>query len=152
MNGANGGPATPGGGYPASAPQGPAGSGLTQIPAAAPGGVAQGRPPQTAQGALPQSPQPGFGMQQAATAGPAASPVPGMVINPAFLQWRQMAAAWQQEQTSRQQQFLSACHVIRRDAATGYKIDIEADSTVAADEQAEKQARTEFLTSIMPML
>jgi hypothetical protein len=49
-------------------------------------------------------------------------------------------------------QFLSACNVIRRDAATGYAIDIEADSTIAADEQAEKQARTEFLTAIMPLL
>jgi hypothetical protein len=68
------------------------------------------------------------------------------------MRWRQMAQAWHQERSRRQLQFLSACNVIRRDAATGFKIDIEADSTVAADEQAEKSARTEFLTSIMPLL
>jgi hypothetical protein len=63
-----------------------------------------------------------------------------------------MAGAWQQEKQRRHLQFLSACNVIRRDAATGYAVDIEADSTVAADEQEEKRARTEFLVSIMPLL
>jgi hypothetical protein len=84
--------------------------------------------------------------------GPQGLAPPGMMINPDFLRWRQMAAAWQQERNRRNLQFMSACNVIRRDAATGFAIDIEADSTVAADEQAEKQARTEFLTSIMPLL
>jgi hypothetical protein len=83
---------------------------------------------------------------------PPLSPIPGMMINPEFMQWRQQAVAWQQESFRRQQQFLTACQTIRRDSATGFKVDIEADSTVAADEQAEKMARTEFLTSIVPLL
>jgi hypothetical protein len=77
---------------------------------------------------------------------------PGMVLNPAFLQWQQLAQAWHAEKQRREDQFLAACMTIRHDVATGYKIDIEADSTIAADEQAEKQARTEFLQSVIPML
>jgi hypothetical protein len=77
---------------------------------------------------------------------------PGMMINPAFMQWTQLSRAWHAEKLRRDTQFLAACHLIRHDVASGYKIDIEADSTVAADEQAEKAARTEFLQSILPML
>jgi hypothetical protein len=75
-----------------------------------------------------------------------------MTLNPAFMQWQQMSQAWHAENNRRRQQFLQACHTLRHDVRTGYKIDIEADSTIAPDEQAEKQARTEFLQSIMPML
>jgi hypothetical protein len=135
----------------------PQGGGLTQNPAAAPGGVAEGGPPVAAQGALERAPHPGFALQRGPGAGGpgplgALGPPPGMMINPDFERWRQLAAAWQQERQRRQLQFLSACNVIRRDAATGFTIDIEADSTVAADETEEKRARTEFLTAIMPLL
>jgi len=82
---------------------------------------------------------------------PVAAP-PGMMLNPAFVQWHQMAQAWQRETQARRQQFQAACRLLREDAANGFKIDIEADSTVAADEQAEKQARTEFLQSLLPMM
>ncbi len=34
----------------------------------------------------------------------------------------------------------------------GFRLDIEADSTIAPDEQAEKQARVEFLSQMVPML
>ena len=77
---------------------------------------------------------------------------PGMMLNPAFVQWTQMAQAWRAEKERREQLFLAACVTLRHDVANGYKIDIEADSTVAADEQAEKAARTEFLQSILPLL
>jgi hypothetical protein len=77
---------------------------------------------------------------------------PGMMMNPAFAQWRQAKAAWDAENHRRQTEFLGACHMIRHDVLTGYKVDIEADSTIAPDEQAEKAARSEFLQAIMPML
>jgi hypothetical protein len=79
-------------------------------------------------------------------------PPPGMMLNPAFMQWRQMQAAWQAEKQRREQEFTAACDLIKSDAAKRFKIDIEADSTVAADEQAEKQARTEFMTAMVPLL
>jgi hypothetical protein len=61
-------------------------------------------------------------------------------------------SAWDAEKRRRSGEFLAACEFIKRDVTNGYRIDIEADSMVAPDEQAEKQARTEFLTSIMPLL
>jgi hypothetical protein len=142
----------PGGVYPVGSSQPSAGSGLTQDPDEAPGGVAQGGAPRAAGGALTRTSDAGFGMQRPARFGTPQVPPPGMMINPDFQRWQQMDAAWRQEKARRQMQFLSACNVIRRDAATGFAIDIEADSTIAADEQAEKAARTEFLTSIMPLL
>lgn len=38
--------------------------------------------------------------------------------------------------------------LLRDDGLRGFKIDIETDSTIMADEQQEKQLRTEFLTSV----
>jgi hypothetical protein len=77
---------------------------------------------------------------------------PAMVPNPQYAQWQQMAQAWQQEQQQRQQQFLKACDFIKEDASKRYNIDIEADSTIAADEDAEKAARTQFIQAITPFL
>jgi hypothetical protein len=75
-----------------------------------------------------------------------------MQINPAFLQWAQQKQAWDAETQRREKQFVSACQLISEDAAKSFKMDIEADSTVAADEQAEKQSRTEFLQAITPFM
>src|SRR5215475_11310975 len=71
--------------------------------------------------------------------GPPLSPVPGMVVNPAFVRWRQRAIAWQQERLNRQLQFLAACTTIRLDSLIGHEADIELDRTVefAADKPAE---------------
>ncbi len=77
---------------------------------------------------------------------------PPMMLNPAFQQWMQLKQAWDAETQRRQQQFEAACELIRSDAARSYKIDIEADSTIAADEEAEKAARTEFLRAIVPFM
>lgn len=77
---------------------------------------------------------------------------PPMMPNPAFAQWMQLKQARDQETARRQQQFIAACQVLKEDAARSYKIDIEADSTVAADEQAEKQSRTEFLQMMTPFM
>lgn len=38
--------------------------------------------------------------------------------------------------------------LIRNDTAREFRIDIESDSTIKADQEAEKQARTEFLTAV----
>jgi hypothetical protein len=77
---------------------------------------------------------------------------PPMQINPAFQQWMQQKQAWDAETQSRQKQFMAACQLISDDAAQSFKIDIEADSTVAADEQEEKKSRTEFLQVMTPFL
>ena len=48
-----------------------------------------------------------------------------------------MAITWQRDRLKRVQQFLAAGNVLRRDWAADYRVSIKADSTVAADEQAE---------------
>lgn len=75
-----------------------------------------------------------------------------MMPNPAFQQWMQMAQAWQQETQKNEQEFLSACRYINKDASKRYNIDIEADSTIAPDQEAEKAARTQFLQAITPFM
>ncbi len=87
--------------------------------------------------------QPGAGMLP--------PPQPQMVLNPAFVQWMQLKQAYDAEVRRRQGEFEAACALIREDAITGYKIDIEADSTVAADEQQEQAAITEFMRAILPL-
>jgi hypothetical protein len=47
-----------------------------------------------------------------------------------------------------QQAFMPAVQLLRQDAMRSFRIEIETDSTIAVDEQADKQAATEFLTSI----
>src|SRR6185437_14139876 len=93
-------------------------------------------------GFAPQSPAPG-GMPPRQ---------PAMMLNPAFAQWMQVKQAWDAENAKRQKQFEQACELIKEDAAASYKIDIEADSTVAADEQAEKETRVEFVKEITTFL
>lgn len=47
------------------------------------------------------------------------------------------------------QQFIDpAMELLKNEKARGFQIDIETDSTVAADEQADKESRVEFLTAI----
>ena len=53
---------------------------------------------------------------------------------------------------ARAQQFAAAVALMRQDGVQGFRIDIEADSTIAPDEQAEKQARVEFLQQMVPLL
>jgi hypothetical protein len=139
-------------------PGGPGGPNAGGMPGAMPPGPPAAMPPPGLMPPRPPAP-PGPGAPGPAPPGPApgAMPTPlmtppGMMINPAFQQWRQLSQAWHAEKQRREDQFLAACMTIRHDVADGYKIDIEADSTVAADEQAEKQARTEFLQSILPLL
>lgn len=80
---------------------------------------------------------------------------PGPPPNPAFAQWMQANQQRQQiiaQNSQKQAQFDAACALIRQDGIRGFKLDIEADSTVAPDEQAEKQSRIEFLQQIVPFM
>lgn len=80
---------------------------------------------------------------------------PGAMPNPEFEKWMQ---AYQKQQgivaenAKRTAQFEAACQLIRDDGIRGFKLDIEADSTVAPDEQAEQQSRTNFLREIVPLI
>lgn len=88
--------------------------------------------------------------------GPAQPPqAPQPQPNPAFAQWQQQsqaAKAIQAKNQQMQQQFDAAVALIKQDGVYGFRIDIEADSTIAPDEQAEKQARTEFLHEFVPFM
>jgi hypothetical protein len=46
------------------------------------------------------------------------------------------------------EQFKAACQLLRDERTRGFKIDIETDSTIAPDENAEKQSRAEFLEAV----
>lgn len=116
-------------------------------------------PPQAAQ----QPAQPGMPPQAAPGAPPVApgsnvTPFPqqpAAVPNPAFAQWQQQQQQVQQivaANAQLQAQFDAAVKLIKEDVKHGFRIDIEADSTIAADEQAEKQARTEFISEAVPLL
>jgi hypothetical protein len=47
-----------------------------------------------------------------------------------------------------QQAFMPAVQLLRDDAMRSFRIEIETDSTIAIDEQGDKQAATEFLTAM----
>lgn len=86
---------------------------------------------------------------------PQGGPMPGMVPNPAYQQWVQQAQKVQAvvaANRQKQQQFEAAVALMKKDGIHGFKLDIEADSTIAPDEQAEQQARTELLGELLPML
>lgn len=97
---------------------------------------------------------------------PAAEPSPGlpaaagqammaMQPNPAFQQWmqfKQLRDQAIQKNAAAQKKFDDAVALIKKDGVTGFRIDIEADSTIAPDEEAEKQSRTEFLQQFVPFM
>lgn len=113
--------------------------------------------------------QPGVGGPGAPMAPPpAVSTTPGMPAagapgtalmamqpNPQYQQWLQIKqardAAFQKNQAA-QKKFQDAVALIKSDGVHGFRIDIEADSTIAPDEQAEKEDRTEFLREFMPFI
>jgi hypothetical protein len=107
--------------------------------------------------ALPPRPRPPLIQAATSEAAPAGSSPPN-----ALAAYQQELASWnliaQQVQAvvssnrRKQQQFDAAVALIKEDGAHGFRIDIEADSTIAPDEQAEKQARVEFLQQMVPLL
>jgi hypothetical protein len=69
--------------------------------------------------------------------------------------WQQMAQKVQAivaDNSQKQAEFQAAVDLIKRDSAHGFRIDIEADSTIAPDEQAEKQSRTQFMQQFVPFM
>lgn len=57
-----------------------------------------------------------------------------------------------QQEPGALQMFDAAVELLRNDALRSFRIDIETDSTIAIDEDLEKQARTEFLNALGPFL
>jgi hypothetical protein len=120
--------------------------------------------------AQPAAPSPpGAGPPAAVPNGPAAGGPPGQPgappappPNPAMQAYQQQMAQWQQaaqaaqavqqQNQQLQQQFDAAVALIKSDGVHGFRIDIEADSTIAPDEQAEKTSRVEFMEKFVPFL
>jgi len=115
--------------------------------------------------AQPSAPPPG-GPPPMSPGAPGGSPAPQAPqpppLSPQAQQYMAAMASWQQQQQQvqqiqaanqqKQQEFDAACELIRQDGVHGFKIDIEADSTIAPDEQAEKASRTEFLGKFIPLM
>lgn len=75
--------------------------------------------------------------------------------NPAYQQWlqaKQQRDAVVAENQRRQQAFDAAVMLIKQDGLHGFRLDVEADSTVAPDEQQEQASRVEFLQQMVPLL
>jgi hypothetical protein len=116
-------------------------------------------------GAMAPQPQPAAGPPQPAP-GQAGPGVPGAAPqqppDPAMQAFQQQIAQWQQamqaamqvqqQNQQKQQQFDAAVALIKQDGVHGFRIDIEADSTIAPDEQAEKKSRVEFMAQFVPFM
>ena len=131
-------------------------------PQGAPAGAAAA-PPQAPIGGnvIPLQPHPGMaplqiGAQQPQPLGAAPMPTtPRMLPNPAFAQWQQLKQHIQQITAGNaelQAQFDAAVALMKQDNVHGFRLDIEADSTIAADEQAEKTSRIEFMQQFVPLM
>src|SRR5258708_1277291 len=75
--------------------------------------------------------------------------------DPAMQQYQQAVQARQAalaQNAQLQQEFDQAVALLREDIGHGFRIDIEADSTIVADEQQDQQSRTEFLQQMVPFL
>jgi hypothetical protein len=105
------------------------------------------------------APQPGAQGGPSPPGGPGAAPPPP---DPAVQAYQQQMAQWQQavqqaqqvqaSNQQKQQQFDAAVALIKQDGVHGFRIDIEADSTIAPDEQAEKRSRVEFMQQFVPFM
>jgi hypothetical protein len=80
---------------------------------------------------------------------------PQMVPNPEFAQWQKVAQARAlvvAKNAAKQKQFDDAVALIRKDGVTGFRLDIESDSTIALDEAQDRTDRTEFISALLPLL
>lgn len=94
-------------------------------------------------------------MPPGAPVAPMQPPPPAMVPNPAYQQWLQAKQAHDAivaQNQQNQQAFDAAVALIKQDGVKGFRLDIEADSTVAADEMAEQASRTDFLGKFVPLM
>lgn len=86
---------------------------------------------------------------------PQQPPQPQPQPNPAFAEWQKVAQARAQimgKNAAAQTQFDQAIELIRRDGMTGFRLDIESDSTIALDEIQDRADRSEFLQALLPLL
>jgi hypothetical protein len=85
-------------------------------------------------------------------------PMPGqpqMMPNPAYQQWQQVAQARAQivaMNAAKQKMFDDAVALIKKDGVTGFRLDIETDSTIAVDEEQDRADRTQFIGSLLPLM
>ena len=80
---------------------------------------------------------------------------PAMMPNPAFADWQKAAQAKaiaEAKNAAATQQFHEAVELIRKDGITGFRLDIESDSTIALDEAADRADRTEFIGALLPLM
>jgi hypothetical protein len=80
---------------------------------------------------------------------------PPMMPNPQFAQWQKMQQAIQQLQQANQaeqKKFDDAVALIKSDGIHGFRIDIEADSTIAPDEEAEQVQAIGFIKEFVPFI
>lgn len=120
------------------------------------------QPPAMPQPGQPGQPMPPGAPQNGAAPMPGQPPAQPAPPSPAVQAYQQQMQQWQQAMQKiqaitqanqqKQQEFDDACALIKKDGVHGFKIDIEADSTIAPDEQAEKAARSEFLGKLVPLM
>lgn len=72
--------------------------------------------------------------------------------NPVFMQYQQAIQPIIQQNQAATEQFQAACQLLKEDMPHGFRIDIEADSTIMPDEEQEKQARVEFMQAVTPFM
>ena len=133
---------------PVQQPQPPA----PMVPMGMGAGPATGVPPgQPAPQGAPPAPapaQPAPGAMHGAPALPSA-PVDPMAK---YQQDLQAYQAYQAELQRRTAEFEAACALLKQDMLRTFRLDIEADSTISPDEQAEKESRVEFVTALGTLL
>lgn len=93
--------------------------------------------------AVPQPPQP----QQDPNMPPEQMQMMQQQAMAMYQQAQQMAA--QQAQQKGMAEFQQALQILRSDKLRGFRVDIETDSTIAADAQEDKQAATELVTATL---
>ena len=102
------------------------------------------------------------GQQQAVPGGAPMNGAPQPPPNPAMQQYQQAMAQWTQAAQAvqqitqanqkKQQEFAAAVQLIKQDGVHGFRIDIEADSTIAIDEAEDQENRSDFLHEFIPLM
>jgi hypothetical protein len=84
-----------------------------------------------------------------------AMPQVPMMPNPQFQQWQQLQQQIQaitKANQMAQQKFDAAVALIKKDGVHGFRIDIEADSTIEPDVEAEQEQRVGFIKEFVPFI
>lgn len=70
----------------------------------------------------------------------------------AVAQWTREMGEWAQEMQQGQAEFMAAVQMLKDDRLRSYRVDIETDSTIAVDENTEKERRLEFMGTVTPVI